>query len=124
MAAIVSTETATQTRFLRMSEVLSKTGIRSRSTIYEMMRAGSFPSCVFLTQKAIAFIEAEIEEWMRARIAARPAPMVMSAAPPRPRQRRIVTTTPTATPAPTPATPPPPRRRGPARPRATRPVIG
>ncbi|MCC7277087.1 MAG: AlpA family phage regulatory protein [Chromatiaceae bacterium] len=124
MAAIVTTETSTETRFLRMSEVLTKTGIRSRSTVYELMRAGSFPSCVFLTQKAIGFVEKEIEEWMRARIAARPAPTVMSSAPPRPRQRRIVTTPPTATPAPTTATPPPPRRRGPARPRAARPVIG
>ena len=120
MAAIVSTETTNETRFLRMSEVLSKTGIRSRSTIYEMMRAGSFPQCVFITGKAIAFIEMEIEAWMRARIAARPAPTVMSSAPPRPRQRRIVTTPPTATPAPTTPTPPTPRRRCPARPRAAR----
>ncbi len=120
MAAIVSTETTTETRFLRMSEVLTKTGIRSRSTIYEMMRAGSFPQCVFLTGKSIAFSQKEIEEWMAQRLSARPAPMVVSAAPPRPRQRRIVTTPPTATTAPTPATPPTPRRRGPARPRAAR----
>ena len=103
MAAIDSTETTTETRFLRMSEVLSKTGIRSRSTVYEMMKAGSFPRCVFITGKSIAFVQKEIEEWMRARIGARPTPSVISTAPaPRPRGRR----------------------RGPARPRAARPVIG
>lgn len=118
MAAIVSTETTTETRFLRMSEVLTKTGIRSRSTVYEMMKAGSFPQCVFITGKSIGFSQKEIEAWMAQRLSARPAPTAMSAAPPR--QRRIVTTPPTATTAPTPATPPTPRRRGPARPRAAR----
>ncbi len=117
----MSNPLSTETRFLRMSEVLSKTGIRSRSTVYEMMRAGSFPRCVFITGKSIGFVEKEIEEWMGARIGARPAPSVISTAP-RPRVRRSqATTTPTA---PTTATPPPPRRRGPARPRAARPVIG
>ena len=125
MAAIVTDTTTKPRRIVRMSETLFRTGFKSRSTIYDLMKAGRFPQAVFITGKAIGFVESEIEAWMEARIAARPAPSsVMSAAPPRPRQRRIVTTPPTATPAPTTATPPPPRRRGPARPRAARPVIG
>lgn len=113
-----------ETRFMRTSEVLSTTGIKSRSTLYALEAAGKFPARVFITDKAVGFIEKEIQDWMEQRIAARPAPSVISTAPaPRPRGRRSQAT-PTATPAPTPATPPPPRRRGPARPRATRPVIG
>ena len=110
-----------ETRFMRTSEVLSTTGIKSRSTLYALEAAGKFPARVFITDKAVGFIEKEIQDWMEQRIAARPAPMVMSAAPPRVRRSQA---TPTATPSPTTATPPTPRRRGPARPRAARPVIG
>ena len=127
MAAIVTDTTTKPRRIVRMSETLFRTGFKSRSTIYDLMKAGRFPQAVFITGKAIGFVESEIEAWMEARIAARPAPSsVMSAAPPRPRQRRISQTTasPTATPspttAPTSANPPTPRRRGPARPRAAR----
>ncbi len=117
----MSNPLTTETRFMRTSEVLSKTGIKSRSTLYALEAAGKFPARVFITNKVVGFIEAEIAAWMEQRIAARPAPLVISTAPaPRPRGRiSQATATPMA-----PPTPPTPRRRGPARPRATRPVIG
>ena len=45
-----------------------RTGL-SRSTIKERVREGSFPKPVSLGPRAKGWIEAEIEEWMRERIA-------------------------------------------------------
>ena len=128
--------TQTATRFMRMSEVLSLTGIKSRSTIYELQASGDFPQAVRLTGKAIAFVETEVHAWVRSRIEARPAPEATSATrPPRLRHRTISQTTrpSTASQAASQAgTAPPtstsstsesstaPRRRGPARTRAQR----
>ena len=126
--------TQTATRFMRMSEVLSLTGIKSRSTIYELQAAGDFPPAVHLTGKAIAFVESEVHGWIRSRVEARPAPEATSATrPPRLRHRTISQTTRPATnhQAASGATPPTstsstsesstaPRRRGPARTRAQR----
>ena len=55
-------------RFLRMPEVVYRTGL-ARSTIKERVREGSFPKPVSLGARARGWIEAEIEEWMRERIA-------------------------------------------------------
>lgn len=129
---------ATQTgiRLMRMSEVLSLTGIKSRSTIYELQAGGDFPQAVRLTGKAIGFVESEIHAWIRSRVEARPAPE--TAPPTRPRarlrHRTITTTRPStghpaasqsgATPPPTTtstaSTTAPARRRGPARTAAQR----
>lgn len=128
--------TQTATRFMRMSEVLSLTGIKSRSTIYELQASGDFPQAVRLTGKAIAFVETEVHAWVRSRIEARPAPEATPATrPPRLRHRAISQTTRPATghqaASQSGATPPTstsstsessttPRRRGPARTRAQR----
>ena len=128
-------EASTQTtiRFMRMSEVLSLTGIKSRSTIYELQASGDFPQAVRLTGKAIAFVESEVHTWVRSRIEARPAPEATR--PARLRHRTTQTATRPATghqtASQTSTTPPtstsstsesstPPRRRGPARTRAQR----
>ncbi len=109
-------------RLLRITEVLVRTGIKSRSTIYDQVGQGQFPPPVHLTGKAIAFVESEIDAWIRSRIDARPA-AVPAVKPARTRYIRPATTstattsTSTATP---PAGAPPPRRRGPARTRAQR----
>lgn len=128
-------EASTQTtiRFMRMSEVLSLTGIKSRSTIYELQASGDFPQAVRLTGKAVGFVENEVNAWARSRIEARPAPEATR--PPRLRHRTTQTATRPATGHQTAsqsgATPPtstsstsesstPPRRRGPARTREQR----
>jgi len=66
-----------QKRFIRLPEVLSRTGY-GRTTIYRKMEDGSFPRRVKLEgppkdpnafdSRAIAWIEDEVEQWMESRI--------------------------------------------------------
>lgn len=58
--------------FLRISEVARVTGL-PRSTIFEMAAKGVFPKQVRLSPRAVGWLEAEIQEWQRARIAERDA---------------------------------------------------
>ena len=66
-----------QKRFIRLPEVLSRTGY-GRTTIYRKMEDGSFPRSVKLggppidpnvfDSRAVAWIEYEIEQWIESRI--------------------------------------------------------
>ena len=66
-----------QKRFIRLPEVLSRTGY-GRTSIYRKMEDGSFPRCIKLggpledpnafDSRAIAWIEDEVEQWMATRI--------------------------------------------------------
>ena len=56
------------TRFLRLPEVMARTGL-SRSTIYVRLAEGRFPRPVALGGRAVGWIEAEVDEWVRERIA-------------------------------------------------------
>ena len=60
--------TKAPTRFLRLPEVMARTGL-SRSTIYLRVAAGCFPQPVSLGGRAVGWIEAEVDEWVRERIA-------------------------------------------------------
>ncbi len=55
-------------RFLRLPEVMARTGL-SRSTIYVRLAEGRFPRPVALGGRAVGWIEAEVDEWVRERIA-------------------------------------------------------
>lgn len=57
-----------QARFLRLPEVLARTGL-SRSTIYVRLDQGRFPRPVSLGGRAVGWIEEEVDEWIRERIA-------------------------------------------------------
>ena len=57
------------TRFVRLPEVVFRTGL-SRSTIKVRMREGCFPRPVLLGGRAVGWIEAEVDEWIRQRIVA------------------------------------------------------
>lgn len=57
-------------RILRLPAVKARTGL-SRSTIYLRVTVGNFPKPVPLGDRAVGWIEAEIDEWLGARIAAR-----------------------------------------------------
>ena len=48
-------------RFLK--EVMEKTAL-SRSAIYRKMNDGEFPQSVSLGERAIAWVESEVDEWM------------------------------------------------------------
>mgnify|MGYP003151402219 FL=1 len=50
-------------RFMRIPEVAHVTGL-SRSTIYDCVSKGTFPSPVRLTPRAIAWRESEVKHWM------------------------------------------------------------
>ena len=56
------------TRFVRLPEVVFRTGL-SRSTLKVRMREGCFPRPVALGARAVGWIEAEVDEWIRERIA-------------------------------------------------------
>ena len=55
---------------LRRADVERATGL-PRSTIYEMMARGVFPKPIRLSARAVGWIEAEILEWQKVRIATR-----------------------------------------------------
>ena len=59
-------------RILRRSDVESATGL-PRSTIYERMAAGTFPKPVSLGVRAVGWLEEEIIDWQKRRIAERDA---------------------------------------------------
>ena len=69
MTTVIEQETRTTVRFLRLPEVLARTGL-SRSTIYVRLDQGSFPRPVSLGGRAVGWIETEVDEWIRERIAA------------------------------------------------------
>lgn len=69
MTSVIERKTRREVRFLRLPEVLARTGL-SRSTIYVRLEQGRFPRPVSLGARAVGWIESEVDEWMRARIAA------------------------------------------------------
>ena len=69
-----------QKRFIRLPEVMSRTGY-GRTSIYRKMDDGSFPKSLKLggppkdlnefDSRAIAWIEEEVDQWIESRIEAR-----------------------------------------------------
>ncbi|EGR0142664.1 AlpA family transcriptional regulator [Vibrio cholerae] len=58
-------------RFLRLKDVMAITGL-GRSTIYKFMADETdFPKSVPLGGRAVAWVESEIEEWMKSRLSMR-----------------------------------------------------
>ncbi len=68
-------------RFLRLKEVCSLTGL-SRSTIYKMSKAETFPSSVKLGASATAWLHSEVQAWIDARVAVPERKPWMPPAPP------------------------------------------
>lgn len=57
------------TRLLHLKEVLNRTSL-SRSHTYRLVAEGTFPASVSLGSR-VAWVEAEVQDWIDARIAAR-----------------------------------------------------
>ena len=55
---------------LRRHDVERVTGL-PRSTIYDKVAKGTFPKPVQLSERAVGWLENEIADWQKARIAAR-----------------------------------------------------
>ncbi|MEX0447948.1 helix-turn-helix transcriptional regulator [Xenorhabdus sp. SGI246] len=62
------TMTALKTNFIRLPEVQRRTGY-SKAWIYKLISDGEFPKQVKIGPRSIAFIEAEIDDWIAQRIA-------------------------------------------------------
>jgi predicted DNA-binding transcriptional regulator AlpA len=63
-------ETATNTigdRFVSMQDVLALTSIRSRSTIYALIKAKEFPAPHPITETRRAWSYQEIQDWIAGR---------------------------------------------------------
>ncbi|MCZ0936605.1 MAG: AlpA family transcriptional regulator [Gemmatimonadetes bacterium] len=69
MTNVIERETRGPVRFLRLPEVLDRTGL-SRSTIYVRLDQGRFPRPVSLGARAVGWLESEVDEWIQERIAA------------------------------------------------------
>ena len=68
----MAAQTQTPLSILRRRKVEAKTGL-SRSSIYEGIKAGTFPSPIPIGAKAVGWVEEEINDWLRDRIAVRNA---------------------------------------------------
>lgn len=55
---------------LRLPDVKRKTG-QSRSTIYDKVKQGDFPKPVKIGERAVGWVEAEVDDWVKTRIEAR-----------------------------------------------------
>ena len=64
---VLSASTAIE--ILRLCEVSKKVGL-SRSSIYKMLAAGTFPPSISLGERAIGWLSSDVESWICSRIAA------------------------------------------------------
>lgn len=53
---------------LRLPQVIERTGL-TRSGVYELMAANDFPRQIALSARCVAWVDAEIDQWVRNRIA-------------------------------------------------------
>ena len=59
-------------RLIRRKEVQTKTGLGA-SSIYAMMKNGEFPQCLNLSERRVAWIESDVDQWINERIASHKA---------------------------------------------------
>jgi prophage regulatory protein len=57
-------------RLIRLNEVVHCSGL-AKSTVYKYVAAGTFPKPVPLGGRAVAWVQAEVEEWIESKIALR-----------------------------------------------------
>jgi prophage regulatory protein len=54
---------------LRLPEVIRRSGLK-KTSLYAQVKAGMFPAPIPLTERSVAWIEAEVEKWIADKIAA------------------------------------------------------
>ncbi|MFA0135351.1 AlpA family phage regulatory protein [Vibrio splendidus] len=57
-------------RFLRLKEVIALTGLEN-STIYKFMVEERFPKTVSLGDRAVSWVESEVQDWMEEKLTER-----------------------------------------------------
>lgn len=55
-------------RLIRRKEVQAKTGLGT-SSIYAMMKQGKFPQSLKLSERRVAWLESDVDQWVTERIA-------------------------------------------------------
>lgn len=63
----MATQQQSPLTILRRKQVEARTGL-ARSTIYDHVRAGTFPAPISLGEKAVGWIESEIDAWLTAQV--------------------------------------------------------
>ncbi|MDM1336581.1 AlpA family phage regulatory protein [Acinetobacter pseudolwoffii] len=63
-------------RLIRRKEVQAKTGLGA-SSIYAMMKQGKFPKAITLSERRVAWVEADVDLWISERIASHKAAIAM-----------------------------------------------
>jgi len=56
------------TKVVRLPAVVQHTGL-SRSTIYALIKAGSFPAPISLGARAVGWLVADVQTWLDSRVA-------------------------------------------------------
>jgi prophage regulatory protein len=64
----MSAQLQTALTIIRRKQVETRVGL-SRSTIYDRIKAGTFPASVSLGGKAVGWVESEVNAWLNAQIA-------------------------------------------------------
>jgi len=54
-------------RILRLPAVMDVTGL-GRTTVYEQMAAGRFPKPIKLSERAVGWLEADIQNWLETKV--------------------------------------------------------
>ena len=54
-------------KFLRLKDVVEKTGL-PRSTIYQYMANGQFPSSIKLGIRSVAWSSTDVDDWMKGKL--------------------------------------------------------
>ena len=57
-------------KLIKLKQVMDCTGL-ARSTVYKFMADGQFPKPVKLGSKMVAWVESEIQEWIKQRMSER-----------------------------------------------------
>lgn len=57
----------TSHRLLRLPQVVDKTGLK-RSQIYSYMKENTFPGSIKIGPSSVAWLESEIDEWIKQKI--------------------------------------------------------
>lgn len=54
---------------LRLPVVLAQTGL-SRAWLYQLVKEGKFPAPIKIGERSVAWVSAEVDDWVQARISA------------------------------------------------------
>ena len=54
-------------RIIRLNEVINRTGL-GKTSLYKFIKAKTFPHPIALGERAVGWVEAEVDQWITARV--------------------------------------------------------